>query len=353
MNKDIFLATGVIEPDVLFKNGLHQNSLTLYSMFESMGYTCYCIVEKAGAFVPGYRYMEPEDYIRSPKSYNPVLYIELGLSIETAWRELLQQNRCKTVKLYLGNILNIDTETVCLTPGLHFPHHNAGGLDEIWTSPHYAMNLSYACAINRLKTETGRLVPYVWDPAWMKGLPSWTRPQDWRKVDIVILEPNISFQKCSLFPILLVKAFHRANPEWTGRLIVQNSERILMSRWFQERIQSQLANIQVVWKSRQTLGEILAENPSAAFISHQLTNDYNYATLELMHLGYPLLHNSSKWAPFGYSWSIDRWPEALETLKGALVNHTPAPYQSHASALAWFHSPQNPINRAAWLTLLA
>jgi hypothetical protein len=358
MNGDIFLATGLIEPEVLFKNGLHQNSLTLYNLFETLGYTCYCIVEKAGNFVPGYRFLEPEDYVRSPASYRPRVYIEIGLSLDTGWREFLRKKGCKTVKLYLGNILNIDTETVCWLSDMNFPHHNAGGLDIIWTSPHYDMNLSYALALNRL--DRGCLVPYVWDSQWVKGLKHWsgvavaTPNATWTQTDIIIMEPNISFQKCSLFPILLVKAFAQTYPEWTGRLIVQNSDRLFMSPWFRERIMPQLNGMKVVWKGRQTLGEILAENPSAAFISHQLTNDYNYLILELMHLDYPVLHNSERWSAFGYSWSVGRWPEALITLRGMLEGHSLSlsAYRVQANQLAWIHSPQNPMNLTTWKKLL-
>jgi len=352
MGGDIFLATGLIEPEALFRNGLHQNSLTLYNLFEILGYTCYCIVEKAGNFVPGYRFLEPEDYVRSPASYRPVVYVEIGLSLDKAWREFLQQRGCKTAKLYLGNILNIDTETVCWLGGMNFHHHNAGGLDEIWTSPHYDMNLPYALALNRL--DKGHLVPYVWDPTWVKGLRHWTPIESWSTKDIIIMEPNISFQKCSLYPILLVKAFAKTYPEWTGRLIVQNSDRLFMSSWFRERLVPQLSGMKVVWKGRQTLGEILADHPSAAFISHQLTNDYNYLILELMHLDYPVLHNSERWSAFGYNWSVDRWSDALRTLRGMFVGHSASlgAYRVHANQLAWMHSPQNPVNLTGWKTLL-
>jgi hypothetical protein len=234
---------------------------------------------------------------------------------------------------------------------MNFPHHNAGGLDEIWTSPHYDMNLSYALALNRLNK--GYLVPYVWDSQWVKGLRHWVA-KSWTQMDIVIMEPNISFQKCSLFPILLVKAFAQTYPEWTGRLIVQNSERLFMSRWFRERLVPQLNRMKVVWKGRQTLGEILTDHPSAAFISHQLTNDYNYLILELMHLDYPVLHNSERWSAFGYNWSVDRWSEALITLRGMLEGHSASlhSYRVQANQLAWMHSPQNPANLIGWLHLL-
>jgi len=350
MNGDIFLATGLIQQEDLFNNGLHQNSLIVYSMLEQMGYRCHCIVEAQGSFMPGYRFLEPETYLENDTSYNLIVYIEMGLSLDPGWREFLRRKGCKTVKLYFGNILNIDTETVCKTPDLNFPHHITGSLDEIWTSPHYAMNLPYALSLHGITK--GSIAPYVWDPQWIQGLNRWT-PRSWTKTDLVIMEPNISFQKCSLYPILLVKAFAKVYPEWKGRLIVQNADRLQMSRWFRDHIMPTL-DLSVVWKGRQPLAEILKENPSAAFISHQLTNDYNYLVLELMHLGFPVLHNSQKWSAFGYNWSETCWAKAIQTLRSMIEIHKDcrALYQSHATQLAWIHSSKNPINKLGWNTLI-
>jgi len=351
-SEDIFLATGLIEESDLFHNGLHQNTLTLYTLLEGLGYRCHCLVEKPGAFVPGYRFLEPEIYLSSMNTYRVKAYIEIGLTLDVAFRTLLQSRGTRTVKLYLGNVLNIDTETVTKTPGIHFIHHMAMGLNEIWTSPHYTVNLPYLLGIYGLPWGYGRLVPYVWDPKWIQDLNRWTPPSTWLQTDIVIMEPNISFQKSSLYPILLVKAFAKACPEWKGRLIVQNSERLLESKWFREQIVPSL-RIPVVWKGRDPLATILKENPSATFVSHQLTNDYNYLILELMYLGYPVLHNSAKWSSYGYSWSLDSWSASLSVLRTALEHHSKnRGYAREVEALTWLHSPKNPVNRLGWMSLL-
>jgi hypothetical protein len=350
--EDIFLATGLIEESALFQNGLHQNTLTLYTLLEGLGFICHCLVEKPGAFVPGYRFLEPETYLTSMNTYRVKAYIEIGLTLDVAFRTLLQRKGARTVKLYLGNVLNIDTETVTQTPGLHFTHHVAGGLSEIWTSPHYTMNLPYLLGLNGLSWGHGRLVPYVWDPKWIQGLRPWAPSSTWTQTDIVIMEPNISFQKSSLYPILLVKAFAKGCPEWKGRLIVQNSGRLVESKWFREQIVPSL-QIPVVWNERSPFRTILEENPSAVFVSHQLTNDYNYLILELMYLGYPVLHNSAKWAPYGYSWSVDSWLPSLRTLRMALEHHSQnRDYGQQTEALVWNHSPKNPVNRLGWMALL-
>jgi hypothetical protein len=67
------------------------------------------------------------------------------------------------------------------------------------------------------------------------------------------------------------------------------------------------------------LAEILRDNPSAAFVSHQVTNEYNYMTLELLYLGYPVLHNSKPWAALGHVWDEEDWSTSLQTLRQMLV----------------------------------
>ena len=167
------------------------------------------------------------------------------------------------------------------------------------------------------------------------------------------MEPNISFQKCSVYPLLLVKAFAKAYPDWKGRLIVQNADRLFQSRWFRERMVPQM-DLPVVWNGRQPLQEILQANPSAVFLTHQITNDYNYLVLELMFLGYPVLHNSKAWSAFGYTWSEERWSESLQTLRSVLETHRDrrGAYEAHAQMLTWLHSPANPVNREGWMSLL-
>jgi hypothetical protein len=66
------------------------------------------------------------------------------------------------------------------------------------------------------------------------------------------------------------------------------------------------------------LKTILEQNPSAVFISHQVRNEYNYLTLELLHLGYPVLHNAKAWKDFGFFWDEEDWHRSIRTLRGML-----------------------------------
>jgi hypothetical protein len=336
---DIFLATGPITQESLFLNGLHQNSLTLYTLFERLGYRCHCLTDVSEAFLEGYRSLEPETYLQNPEPYRLALYIEIGHAFDAAWRSLLQRRGVRVIKLLLGNVRNIDLE-MTHHMNVSFYHHVIGNYDEIWTSPHYRRNCAYAAA---LYSTPCRTVPYVWSPAWIQRLHRYVR-RPWTVTDLVVAEPNISFQKHCLYPLLLVEAFASRVPEWTGRLILQNTERFQVNGLLQQRVAASPLKDRIVLRNRQPLAEILRDNPSAAFVCHQVTNEYNYMTLELLYLGYPVLHNSKPWATHGYAWDEEDWSASLRTLQQMLVE---GPRVADLSA---FYPDKN---REAWSDVLS
>ena len=344
--KDIFLATGVITESTLFLNGLHQNSLLLYDLFETLGYRCSCLTDVSCAFMPGYRFMQPEDYLQQEHAYNLAIYIELGLSLDAAWRGYLQKKGCKTAKLYLGNVLNIDIETVCMTPGLFFHHHHTGNFDYIWTSPHYRANCAWLTGLHSVPCS---VVPYIWSPKFLGSISIPRRAQG--DSDIVIAEPNISFQKTALVPLLLAEAYYRMFPSWQGRVHVQNSERLLVTPFWNQVVGrlSLFRDKRIVFSGRKSVLELVQEHSGAIFICHQLTNEYNYMILELLHLGVPVLHTSDSWSKTGYYYSVNNWSDAIQTLFRALKQDP----ERQTLDVLWSVSPENPVNQEGWAKLLA
>ena len=336
---DIFLATGQITKDTLFLNGLYQNSLTLYSLFESLGHRCHCLVDCSGSFLDGYRSLEPEAYVQNPTAYTLGLYIEIGAAFDAEWRSFLRRKGVRVVKLLLGNCLTIDVESMSMVPGTFFYHHVFGSYDEIWTSPHYARNMAYLSSLYRTPCRT---VPYVWSPTWIEKLPRF-RSVPWTQTDIVVAEPNISIQKHCLYPFLLIEAFAERYPDWKGRLILQNTERFQINVFMQRRLQQSPLKDRIVLRQRQPLAAILQANPSAAFVCHQIHNEYNYMTLELLYLGYPVLHNSEPWKHIGVFWDEQDWFSSLDRLRFMLESAV-----QNKGISDWYPA----ANRRKWLAVL-
>ncbi len=362
----IILATNDVNDDTLFRNGLTQNIVVLYDLFESMGYKSYLLQHGSdgGAekkeFILNYRTTTPHALLKNPMPIHT--FIEIGMSVDSNTRAYLRSIGAKIVKLYLGNILNIDIETIQNFRAMFFNHHVVGEIDEIWTSPHYKQHIDYAAILNRTPIDKGRVVPYVWDPCFItqygvRESIEWVAPKSWTTQDIVIMDPNISFQKCSFYSLLLAEAFSKKYPEWRGHVQVINGDRLKLEMNAFNFVLPSLSlwrSGRIILQGRKNIHTILSENRSACFMTHQWNNDFNYMTLELLYCNYPILHNSEGWDQYGYHYSIDKWSEAIETLRIALQGHKENLniYKTHAANLIWKHSVHNPEIQAEWRTLL-
>ena len=233
-----------------------------------------------------------------------------------------------------------------MTPGLFFHHHNTGNFDYIWTSPHYRGNCAWLTGLHSVPCS---VVPYIWSPKFLGSVSFPQRSQG--DSDIVIAEPNISFQKTALVPLLLAEAYYRKFPSWQGYVFVQNSERLLVTPFWTGLVSglSLFRDKRIVFSGRKSILELVQDHSDAAFICHQLTNEYNYMILELLYLGIPVLHSSPSWSASGHYYSVNNWPDAVWTLKEVIEGNRDPP----ASDVLWSVSPENPENQEGWAKLLA
>jgi hypothetical protein len=369
--KNILLASNDITENNLFTNGILQNILILYNLFELIGYKSYIIqYRKQGQLLVGsndsiYNILNKYDIIGSDDLIkNPIpihLYIEIGMSLDSVNRKYLRSIGAKIVKLYLGNILNIDIETVQNYPSIFFAHHIVGDIDDIWMSPHYKQNLEYGVVLNRLHLENkGTIVPYVWDHMFISKYSKhiqWEACIDWRQTNIIISDPNISFQKSYFYSLLLAEAFYKDYPEWKGNIILINGDKLQLqinaTHFILENLSLYKEN-RVKLLPRQPIYDTLDNNKSSIFITHQWNNAFNYMTLELMYRGFPVLHNSDGWEDFGYYYSINNWNKAKELLYNTMRYHKDniSLYKSHTNLLLWKHSIHNPDIQSSWKTII-
>ena len=368
--KVVLLATATITNDNLFSNGLFQNVYVLYKMFDAMGYAPVLVVnekpkelDKIPTMMHVCRLMVTEEILKRPI---PVIaLIEIGMSIDPLLREFVKMCGGKLVKVYLGNILNIDIETPMFYPGMHFAHHVIEKIDKIWVSPHYGQHAEYAAYLNHVvppKNLEDMIAPYVWDPAIFtrdgEEVLRW-RPRGKEEDDVIlIMEPNISFQKASLVPLLIVERWYRANGRrWKGKVIVFNGQRIKDTPHFSKCIEPTLdlfTDGRIEYMERTSIVDAVKKWPTALFVAHQYNNEYNYMALEHFWGGFPLVHNCGTWGEFGYYYKGNDIEAAARQLGMAHTSHAEKleAYRAHAQVLAWRHSPYNPENHRRWKELL-
>ena len=366
--KIILLATSTISVDSLFVNGLFQNVFILYKLFDSMGYAPILLVNNKPKDINSVpeilrhtRMLTVEEVVRSPIPIH--IYLEIGMSIDPSLRRLFRMSGARVAKLYLGNILNIDIETPMFYTGMHFSHHVVGELDEIWVSPHYKQHEEYAAVINAVEpvAKSMKIAPYVWDPCiltlngtrnakWRPRLPSETET-------IVILEPNISFQKCALIPILIAERNYRQNKR-PLEVLVGNGDRMMKNPFFTDTILPTLElakDNRLTFSGRHDIPSIMEEYPHATAICHQWNNQYNYMTLEYLVAGFPVIHNAPDWQDIGYFYKEHSIAEGAAALLQSQARHATSleRYKAFAETLKWRHSPYNPDVQKAWQALLA
>lgn len=363
----ILIATATITDENIFANGLFQNVFVLYRMFDAAGWTPLLVVndkpkslEKIPEVLRNSRVVSVEDLVKQPLPAKA--YVEVGMSIDPNIRRFLKMIGAKCYKLYLGNILNIDVETPVFYPNMSFSHHVIGEMDGVWVSPHYGQHSEYALSLNHLDLKTKKqIAPYVWDPCIITN--EGRRAITWRSragnepETFVIMEPNISFQKSGLFPLMALEAWYRNHKDWKGQVVIVNGERLVSIPFFRDTILQTLdlfTDNKIVILGRKDMVSMMTEYPSATFCLHQWNNEYNYMTLELLYCGFPVLHNAQSWGEFGYCYAGNSISDFGAKLNAVRERHQECleTYKAHAKALAWTHSPYNPEIQKAWIALL-
>jgi hypothetical protein len=369
----ILLATATITDENIFANGLFQNVFVLYRMFEAMGYISILLVsekpkslEKIPSLLKGCRMISTEDLLKEPIIGLKAIF-EIGMSIDACLRNFIKIMGGCIFKIYLGNILNIDTELPMFVPGNFFLHHSVGEVQKVFVSPHYGQHAEYASYINQVKPPkdlADMIAPYVWDPTILtrEGTKSidWVPPPDPKKQVFVIMEPNISFQKCATVPLMILEKWYRTvgkKSGWEGEVVIISGDRADSVAHFRENLKATFdlqkdSRIELV--PRMTILDTMTKWPSAIFILHNYNNEFNYMTLELLWSGFPVLHNSPSWDSFGYFYKDVDLAGATKQIELVHKNHRHIRevYRAHANILAWKYSPYNPDIHARWEKLL-
>jgi len=367
--KIVLLSTATITEENLYSNGLFQNVFVFYRMFDAMGYAPILLISQKPTSIQeipelmrGCRMIVTEDMLKQPMA-NVVALLEIGMSLDPLVRQFVKMIGGRLLKVYLGNILNIDVEIPIFMPANNFAHHVVGRNDMILVSPHYGQHVEYASYINQVVPPddlTKAIAPYVWDHTILTRNGSrvlqWRAPATPEEEIFVIMEPNISFQKSGLVPLFILEKWYRevGKPRgWKGSIQVVNGERYSMVPHVVHNIMPLLEifrDARVELLGRRDIVTALTTWPSATFLLHNVNNEFNYMTLELLCSGFPVLHNSPSWLEFGYGYpdaDLATGAALVETIREGHAERLET-YRAHAATLAWRYSPYNPEIQAAW-----
>jgi len=209
------------------------------------------------------------------------------------------------------------------------------GADEIWYVPQQGyQNEHYYKTIFR--TDKVYPVPFVWDPMFMikelaiykaKGrpLPIYNPGKEQSKKRLSVFEPNMNVVKYSMIPILAAEQVHRRGVEF-DKMYVASGKKLLENGYYKsmittlDLISDDPKNPKVQFTSRYPVCHYLAETTEVV-VSHQWENPLNYSYLDVMFMGYPLIHNADMIKDAGYYYPDFNIEEAANQLEWVLKHH--------------------------------
>jgi len=357
--KPIFLTSIRMEEAQLWTNGLFQNIFMLYKLFEIAGYCPFLLVDDnkkhaESKLFTNFRTIDANEWVVKP--FKIYAYIEMGMSCGQQIREIFKKSGARMFKLYLGNILNIDIEIPMFNPTTNFCHHLVGEIDTILVSSHYDFHQEYAAAINKVYPAVF-VTPYVWEPLFINDLADTYVHKPFAPYSFTIIEPNISFQKCSLIPIMICEAYYRRSPEKVQEVLVVNGAKLLESAYFKSTVLPTLdiykaGKLKLVQRmDTRTLATNLKSN---ILIQHTVNNEYNYIFFEHLLMGFPVIHNFPRLSKYGYYYEGDSIKQGLTQIDLVTEKHGTRgeTYKALMKQLSWNFSIYNPNNIKGWIDLI-
>lgn len=308
MNKiNIGITVQISKPtESFFTNGIRQNAIIMKDLYEKIDF-----VDK----VYYINFGKQKDLSQSPwKKYeeNIIQYDEmlekidvLVISCVTITKEMFDVAKSKGIKLVhhiMGNEYYSFVENVLFKNEDDTILVKQKGYDSVWISPHlHEINKDLFESIYECEAQVGA---YVWSPQfleehveslYLKGdLKSKINTLNNNKQKrISVFEPNLSFMKNSVFPILIGEKLENKHPEIFDSLNLFGSDLIKNKKQLISFVRS--LNVQknkkVFFEARYPIVWSLF-NHTDIVLSHTHFCDLNYVYFDAAWLGFPLVHNS-------------------------------------------------------------
>jgi len=266
------------------------------------------------------------------------LMITLGTSFpqETIERFKAQGPNKRLVKYMCGNSYVIEMERSIFKEGddLGIAPWDVGA-DEVWYVPQQGYHNHY---YYRSIFRTNRVypVPFVWDPMFLlqevakykasnRKLPVYYKNIDQSKKRLASFEPNMNTVKYSMIPILAAEETYRRGTEF-DKMYVASGKGLLKNSYYKSMIntldlvKNNPKAPKLQFTSRYPVAHYLAETTELV-VSHQWENPLNYSYLDVMYLGFPLIHNATMIQDAGYFYNDCNIEEAADKIEWALKHH--------------------------------
>ena len=347
-------------------NGMQQNIAFLHDLLNRVGYDCeYISIEdpQKNANIED-KYTTISDLMAPDGATLDVLIIAGFDLLPDMYDKLKMRNpNLKVILIHYGNKMMDDIHyAICAPDSKRTPLAKPRHLSQIWMSPQHEYGLEYIKSY--YNCENVHITPFLWEQKFMqdkmrklgrKGFsPTYSRKRANR---LMVFEPNISHLKNCILPLMISDKFNSMYPneiEGISLFCTQNIER---KKYYKSLVNglsiSKIPNFirsTGRWASLDALSKF-----GCTVLSHQYGNDLNYAYLEALYLGLPLIHNSPRLSDVGYYYNDFNVSLAANQIKNSLINHesTLTKYLEDGREFVKQYDPSLPQNSQPYIDLLS
>jgi len=289
-----------------FTNGIRQNAIIMKDLYEKIDFVNNAYYINFG---------KQRDYSQSPwKQYeqNIIQFEEmfdkidvLVVSCVTISKEIAdaaKKNGIKLIHHIMGNEYYSFVESILFKNEKNTILAKEKWYDAVWISPHlYETNkdlfeVIYECDVN--------IGAYVWSPRFLlehvdnlytsgKIKEKTYMPSGKKQKRINVFEPNLSFMKNSMFPVLIGEKLELKHPEIFDSLNLFGSSNIKEKKQLIDFVKTLTIqkNKKIFFEDRYPIAWSLFQHTDIV-LSHTHHCDLNYVYFDAAWLGFPLVHNS-------------------------------------------------------------
>lgn len=288
--------------------------------------------------------------------------------VDSPENEQLKQklSKCKVVQFHCGNHCYFNAEDVV------FNKHDVVKLlhntwfTETWVFPMHKFASTY---YEFLTGKPSKVMPYVWSPTLIdKYCNEHSLDIECDAVlydnnaplTLCCFEPNLNVTKTCLAPLLIMNRVYQKKPEMVHKCIIFCASHLTKHKPFMDFLAfldvAKAKKVEVYPRVPfpEAMFQLKKKEMAPVIIGHQIANSQNYVSLECLHLGYPLVHNSPSIETAGYyydEWSLDA---AVDKILKFQLDFTSkhALYCERGKALLHACHPSHPSNVSAFRRLL-
>jgi len=341
----------------LFSNGMLQNGYFLYKCLQNAGFVPMFLCQ--GTPVPfAHQSLPLQQFSMDPSIYNVStcgLIITLTKNLNEEEYAYFKKNQVAVISYTCGNQIVCHHEEFLFDLG--FPTSTFTSrfmpIDEVWLIPSYTHAKDYVEAV---RDRPVFLVPHLWSSSILveeahskfnKSVTDLTyNPLTHisKKIDIVIVEPNIQTFKSAWIPLVACEKLMKDSPDLIDNIYVFNFPKhkrahdIVSHMRIQSKIKKfarlHIAEIMTFFNSKHTM---------PIFVSYQYLNGLNYLYYELLAFGYPLVHNSTDIGACGYHYpetDVTKCAEAIQRAHKQYI-YDSLEQKKHIDALLQTVDPDN------------